>query len=953
MDENLVHGNAFRYRDYVIAGFNRDKPYDQFIREQLAGDLLASPPALLPDGGSDQLERLVATGFLSIGPKMLAEDDPVKMEMDIVDEQIDTIGRTFMGLTLGCARCHDHKYDPVRTEDYYSLAGIFKSTQTMDNFKVVARWHEQPLGSKEAIARQQAHEQQVAAKKGEISARTEQANTAFLREARRRVADYLLAATEVRRQSALGRELRSVMTGGGQRAEGGGQKSEGRAQKSEVSDQKDQKSEVTDQESPKEGNSAAAHDQKSGATGVLVIEAEEFTRGNVKKDFVGYGDKIGVIYNQGELPNFAEYDVTVIETAAPPRADRDANREPAANSDEVPSEISNLKSQISDHSPTSDHPRSKPDGTGSFAAGFVIRPAAAYQIELRFAAADSRPVKLLINGELVKADATAQTTGTWYPDTQTWVAEGVFRLRPGKNTVRLERAGPFPHFDKLALVPLQSADAVNSVRKTPEQLAAEQNLTLDILQQWVRHLDATQKDPDSVLYGWHAFTTLPAPAAPPGLFQDLKSSALRGLAARYQELFDQADRAWQELKATKADAKELPDAAQESLRQVLYDPKGPFALPPKPEAYYPAETTAELKRQRDALAALEKSCTPLPEAMAVYEGKAQDLRVHLRGSHLTLGAEVRRQFPRILAGTEQTPIDEQQSGRLQLAEWLTRPDHPLTARVMVNRLWRWHFGAGLVRTPDNFGRLGDRPTHPQLLDWLARRFVESGWSVKALHRLILLSSTYQMSTAHDANAAQLDPENRLLWRMNRRRLEAEAIRDAVLATSGQLDRTVGGSLLDGKDRAYVPGYPNSTYDKYDFKRRSVYLPVLRSLVYDVFQTFDFADPSVSNGDRPTTTVAPQALFMLNSALVAAQARHMARALLARSDLDESGRVHTAYLRAFGRPPLQDETTRSLEFVRRFGAAADSQTIEPTERRTRAWQSLCRAMMSSSEFIHVE
>src|SRR5262249_2075524 len=150
-----------------------------------------------------------------------------------------------------------------------------------------------------------------------------------------------------------------------------------------------------------------------------------------------------------------------------------------------------------------------------------------------------------------------------------------------------------------------------------------------------------------------------------------------------------------------------------------------------------------------------------------------DLPIHIRGNHLTLGEVVPRRFPQVLAGKDQPPIGATRSGRLELASWLTRSDHPLTARVMVNRIWLGHFGEGLVRSPENFGRLGDRPSHPELLDWLAHRFVESGWSIKAMHRLIMLSSTYPMSTQYDRGAALSDPENRLHWRMSRRRLEAE------------------------------------------------------------------------------------------------------------------------------------------------------------------------------------
>src|SRR5262249_48079111 len=159
-----------------------------------------------------------------------------------------------------------------------------------------------------------------------------------------------------------------------------------------------------------------------------------------------------------------------------------------------------------------------------------------------------------------------------------------------------------------------------------------------------------------------------------------------------------------------------------------------------------------------------------------------------------------RRFPRIIAGLNQPPIDPKRSGRQELAAWLTRPEHPLTSRVMVNRLWKWHFGEGLVRSPDNFGKLGDRPVNQPLLDWLAVQFVKRGWSIKAMHRLLMLSSTYQMSTAYDERAATFDPENRLHWRMNRRRLDAEEIRDAILAVSGSLDATMGGSLFQGANR---------------------------------------------------------------------------------------------------------------------------------------------------------
>jgi hypothetical protein len=540
LDENLAYASAFRYRDYVVAAFNRDTPYNRFIQEQLAGDLLPKTDDVPTDH-----ERLIATGFLSLGGKMLAEDDPVKMEMDIIDEQVDTVGRAFMGLTIGCARCHDHKFDPISTSDYYALAGIFKSTKTMENFNVVARWHEHSLAPKEDEERLRAHEKKI------------------------------------------------------------------------------------------EETQAAIEERKKG-------------------------------------------------------------------------------------------------------------------------------------------------------------------LKEG----------------------------------------------------------------------------------------------------------------------------EAEDATLKSLR-------------------------TELRR-------LERTRPVLPTAMGVTEGPSvTNLRIHLRGSHLTLGEEAPRRFPTILAGERQTPLGAGQSGRYELARWLAHPGHPLTSRVMVNRIWRWHFGAGIVRSVDNFGRLGDPPTHPELLDWLARRFVNSGWSVKAMHRLLMLSSTYQMSSAYNARAARVDPENRFHWRMNRRRLEAEAIRDAILAVSGALDTTMGGSLLRFKNRDYVTSTASRDETGYDHNRRSVYLPVVRSALYELFQAFDFGDPSVSNGDRATTTVAPQALFMMNSPLVLKQTRQMAAALLAEPGLDDAGRVARIYEKALGRPPTNRETERALGFVRRLQAEWAVRGADAEERRLRAWQSFCRVLIASNEFVYVE
>jgi cytochrome c553 len=557
LDENVAHGNAWRYRDYVVAAFNRDKPYDQFLLEQLAGDLLPSADAAI------RREHLIATGFLALGPKVLAEVDEKKMEMDIVDEQIDTVGRSLLGLTLGCARCHDHKFDPIATDDYYALAGIFKSTRTMETFTKVARWHENSLATEQELARKAEHDRRIAQQKEIIQKRIARANE----------------------------ELKSRL--------------------------------------------------KSGAK-----------------------------------------------------------------------------------------------------------------------------------------------------------------------------------------------------------------------------------------------------------------------------------------------------------------------LPKNPEGMYPAETRAELQRLRDELARLEKAAPQMPSAMGVTEGTVADTAIHLRGSHLKLGKVVVRRVPKVLAGSERPAFDGKHSGRLELAQWLVRHDHPLTSRVMVNRIWRWHFGQGLVRTPDNFGKLGEPPANPALLDWLAHRFIDSGWSIKAMHRLIMLSAAYQMSSTHDARNAERDPENRLHWRANVRRLEAEAIRDALLAVGGSLDRTLGGSLLGVKNRDYLFDHTSRDATRYDTPRRSLYLPIIRNNLYDVFQLFDSTDPAVQNGDRATTTVAPQALFMLNSNLVMQVSERLADGLLAETKLDDAGRIARLYVRAYGRGATAEETAKARELVRTCEQELQASEPDAGKRRARSWACLCQVIVAASEFIYI-
>jgi hypothetical protein len=347
----------------------------------------------------------------------------------------------------------------------------------------------------------------------------------------------------------------------------------------------------------------------------------------------------------------------------------------------------------------------------------------------------------------------------------------------------------------------------------------------------------------------------------------------------------------------------------------------------------PANSRSRLVKLQGELAAMKKNAQPpLPFANGAQEGGVpdsphagiHDVRIHIRGSYARLSDLVPRRFPRIIAGDNQPPIKEG-SGRLQLARWLVSPDHPLTARVMVNRIWQHHFGQGIVRSPSNFGKQGERPTHPELLNYLAKRFVESGWSIKAMHRLIMLSAAYQQSSEPEPETFKKDPDNRFFGHMNRQRLEAEAIRDNLLAVAGRLDRMVGGKAVR------------------DFRspRRSLYQMTIRSDRSGFGPLFDVADSTEPVATRSVSTVAPQALFLLNHPFVMEQKAALARLILAADKADNKERIQKAYILLYARPPTEEEMQIGQDFLSREGSSAQ------------AWEEFCEILLCANEFIFVD
>ncbi len=330
-----------------------------------------------------------------------------------------------------------------------------------------------------------------------------------------------------------------------------------------------------------------------------------------------------------------------------------------------------------------------------------------------------------------------------------------------------------------------------------------------------------------------------------------------------------------------------------------------------------------------------------------------DQPVLIRGSHLTPADVVPRGLPTVLVShrdANQYAIPASRSGRLQLAEWLTDRHHPLAARVIVNRIWRWHFGRGITPSTDNFGLLGDDPSNPELLDWLAATFIADGWSIKNLHRRIMTSATYQLSSNSDGDNLRVDPENESFWKHDVRRLEAEEILDSLHDVSGLLDRQMGGSLLETENRVLVFNHTSEDKTTYQTPRRAVYLPVIRNHLADVFQLFDYSEASVMTSDRPSTTVAPQALFLMNSEIAIRASERFAQRLLQQTDLTDEALLTRAYQLALGRSPNEPEISRDLRYLAQFRRAQVSQSDEVS--RQRAWQMFCHTLLASSEFCYV-
>jgi hypothetical protein len=373
-----------------------------------------------------------------------------------------------------------------------------------------------------------------------------------------------------------------------------------------------------------------------------------------------------------------------------------------------------------------------------------------------------------------------------------------------------------------------------------------------------------------------------------------------------------------------------------------------------------AQAIKTARKERDRAA---KQPLPFETVYAVIDGPADpkkrigqvgNVRLHVKGDPDRLGKEVPRRFPLVLGG-QTLNGNVKGSGRLELAKWLTDPANPLTARVMVNRLWQYHFGRGIVATPNDFGKQGRRPTHPELLDYLAQRFIDSGWSMKQMHRLIMLSRTYQLASHPDAGsdkALSVDPDNDYLWHFARRRLDAESIRDAILSVTGALDRSPGGSHPFPQPTAWDFTQHKPFKAVYDTNRRSVYLMTQRIQRHPFLAMFDGPDTNASTAGRTTSTTPLQALFLMNDPFVHEQARQFSARLIGERS-DDSARIERAFLLVFGRPPTLGEAKQAESYLAEARDKLTAAGVSNGQIPARSWESFARVLFMSSEFVYVE
>jgi hypothetical protein len=824
--------NAWQYRDYVIRALNSDIPYDQFVVEHIAGDLLPSPRMNREQAFN---ESILGAGFWCLGEEVHSPVDTRQDQADRFDNRIDVFSKTFLGLTVACARCHDHKFDAISARDYYALFGILEgSTNRLARFDTIER------------------DRQIAT---ELDAVDRAAQLPL----RRAVAEALLPGVEQLEKTLLA----AIAT------------------------------------TPIEGTDgtivAAWRDQLQAAQSDPSHALHQLAHQLLTPETVASAD-CGV-------PALSESAAEVIVDYAKLQPNQ-----------WLPDEVG-----YGLHPVLAGEARINTDGAMRFTERTAARFDRAWDARTL---APGQQLESGLNGRVVRPGRTLCTPN--------------FTLREGTKVYYLVRgAGQvYAAVDQNALIhgPLHTT-LVQSIDTAGAWQWIERDLTY--YANHLTHLEFTPNEAGQMAVAAVVQAEQPSqlPAEPFQVFAPNAGASTAELAAELQRHFAQIlNRLDSESFLTNAEASQDAQLANWTLQHPELFAHDATALTSQLEpaiASYAALRSAILAKIQPE----SRLCVTLQDVSGV------DSRVFLRGSPKNLGDVVPRRGPEAIFGPD-TIADGASSGRLELAQQMVDPSrNPLLARVMVNRIWHHLFGRGIVGSVDNFGVMGDQPTHPELLDYLAARFVSEGWSTKRLIRELTLTSAYRTASTGDAAAETADPENLLLHRMRVRRLQGETIRDAMLAVSGDFDRTLYGpsipihlnEFMDGRGRPGASGPLDGA------NRRSLYVEIRRNFLSPLMLAFDMPIPFSTVGRRNVSNVPAQSLVLLNDPLVHELAHRWATRICAEQQAP-SARVDAMYLEAFGRAPSNEERERCLAYV----AAQESA----------AWQSLAHALWNVKEFVFV-
>lgn len=1021
--------NAFRYRDYVIRAFNEDVPYNQFVVEHVAGDLLDSP-RLHPTEHTD--ESVIGTAFWWLGEATHAPVDVRGDEAARIDNQLDVMSKTFMGLTVACARCHDHKFDAISTKDYYALAGFLQSS----------RRHEAWLAP---VPQQQQIAEQLKTTKVELDRagmeRLPKADESVAQE----FAAYLLAAREVMHgEPRSGDEVATAAAAqdivfedfeepnydgwevtGDAFGDGPVELEPVRPYLGEVGlvGQRFAQTHVR-----RNGDDSRATDQKTGR-----LTSREF---KIERSYIDF--LIGGGSHAGKTCLNLLVDGKVIHSAT----GRNAGKLFPARFD-----VSDLRGQTARIEIVDD----ETGGWGNVGVDHIVftnngtlgvrRPIEAVARERKLDAARLARVVQTLSDESARepthplyawsrlamqappvepqtaralldqtrdqaarweqqqadfpllADFNGDDFGDWLTDGE---AFGATPTRAGEFTVTAdgEVSLALPGVADSGRWARQQQGVLRSPTFTLEhshiyyrvrgqgvriRLILDgyfmdvyngllfRNFTFDVnspdafswvsqsgdIGRYVGHkayIEILDHGDGQVAIDEIRFSNGPSPPLEPSatthrVLDDAKEQAASdqdatvALANRYGQLLREALAAVRTGEA---------DAAQCELLRWCVDNR----LWPQ------ASSEAELQAAAAKLAQLGTQVPKPPTVLSMTDGSPENEYVHIRGNHRLLGEEAPRGTLAALRDDDPTAANRG-SGRLAFARSLVQPTNPLTSRVMVNRVWHHLFGRGIVASTDNFGVLGDRPTHPELLDHLAVEFMQDGWSIKRLLRRITLSQTYQMSSEPRGVAAEVDPQNLLLHRMNIRRLQGEAIRDAMLRISGRLDESMYGPSVPVHITPFMQGRgrPGNSGPVDGGGRRSVYIEVRRNFLSPMMLAFDTPIPFNAIGRRNVSNVPAQALILMNDPFVVDQAGLWAKRLLADNGLTVEQRIERMYAEAFSRPPTSEEASAARAFlelqssslgIARAGAGESDSRLKDE----RLWSDLAHVLFNSKEFVFI-